>query len=134
MNATNHGNYQSILLNPVSFESNFFFYMNFPGLLYSAYLIERYVGRRFLIGAYLLNCAVSAITTSLYHRQIGFKKVQQRGRIANSNGNITLYLVSMFSFMAPHYRMYVGKTMARSMYFYYLMIFYGVLFFTTHIS
>ena len=68
MNATHLGNYQSILLNPLSFEQNFFFYLNLPGLIYSSLLIERFLGSRYLIGAYLLNCAVAALTTTIYHR------------------------------------------------------------------
>jgi hypothetical protein len=68
MNVLNQGNYQSILLNPLSFEQNFFFFLNFPGLVYASYLIERSLGSRFLLGAYLLDCGVSALTTALYHR------------------------------------------------------------------
>ena len=69
------GNYQSIFLNPVSYESNFFFYLNFPGLVYASFLIERGMGFRFLLAAYLANCLLSAATTVVYHRLIGFKKV-----------------------------------------------------------
>ncbi len=68
MNVLNLGNAQSILLNPLSFESNFFFYLNFPGLVYASFLIERGLGTRFLIGAYLANCIVSAATTIIVHR------------------------------------------------------------------
>ena len=76
MNVLNLHNYQSILLNPISYEQNFFFYLNFPGLIYAAYIIEKAMGSRVLIGAYLMNCTVSALTTAFYHRQIGFKAVQ----------------------------------------------------------
>ena len=70
MNVLNLHNYQSILLNPISYEQNFFFYLNFPGLLYAAYIIEKGMGSRVLIGAYLMNCTVSALSTAFYHRQI----------------------------------------------------------------
>jgi len=40
----------------------------------------------------------------------------------------------MFATIAPHYRIIAGKTMARSFFFYYLPAFYGILFFTKHIS
>ena len=134
MNVTAQGNYQSILLNPISFEQNFFFYLNFPGLLYASYLIERTLGSRYLAGAFLINCAVAALTTSFYHRQIGFKKVQQRGKIANSNGNGTLFITTLFSTLAPHYTIFKGGSMATTIFFYYLAIFYGLLFFTRHIA
>ena len=75
MNVLNLGNYQSILINPVSFESNFFFYLNFPGLVYASFLIERGMGSRFLLAAYLANCLLAAGTTVVVHRQIGFRKV-----------------------------------------------------------
>ena len=68
MNVLNQKNYQSVLLNPVSFESNFFFYTNLPGLVYGAWLIERFMGARTLAISYLLNAAVSAGTTAFYHR------------------------------------------------------------------
>ena len=75
MNVLTNKNYQSILLNPLSFEHNLFFYLSFPGLVYSAFLIEKFLGARYLLGAYLANSVVSAGTTALYHRQIGFKRV-----------------------------------------------------------
>jgi hypothetical protein len=68
MNVLNQKNYQSIFLNPISFERNFFFYMNLPGLVYSAWLIERYLGARTLATSYLLNSLFSAGATALYHR------------------------------------------------------------------
>ena len=92
------------------------------------------MGARVLIGAYLLNCAVSALATSFYHRQIGFRAVQQRGRIANNNGNATLFLSTLFAVIAPQYPVIAGKTMARSFFFYYIPVFYGILFFTKHIA
>ena len=88
------------------------------------------MGSRVLIGAYLLNCTVSALTTAFYHRQIGFRAVQQRGRIANNNGNSALFLSTLFAIVAPQYRVIAGKSMARSFFFYYIPVFYGILFFT----
>lgn len=59
----------------MSYEKNFFFYLNVPGLLYASSLVERALGSRILLGAYIVNCIVAALTTALYHRQIGFKNV-----------------------------------------------------------
>jgi hypothetical protein len=134
MNVLANKNYQSIALNPISYEQNLFFYLSFPGLIYSSYLIERFLGFRYLLGAYVLNSFVSAGTTALYHREIGFKKVQQRGRIANNNGNSALFLSTLFATFLPQYRIYGGKHMATTLFFYYLPIFYCMLFFTKHIA
>ena len=67
-NFYNVGNYQSMFLCPLSFENNMFFYFNLPGLFYSGMLIERFCGPVALIGAYLLNCGVSAAATTIAHR------------------------------------------------------------------
>ena len=75
MNFLANRNYQSLFLCPLSFENNFFFYTNLPGLVYSAYLIEKHLGGRVLFGAYLLNCLASALTTVVVHRKIGYHKV-----------------------------------------------------------
>ena len=75
-NFYNLGRYHCFLLSPLSFEHNFFFYSSLPGLFYSGMLIERYLGARWLLFAYLANCAVSAATTTYVHRKIGFHKVQ----------------------------------------------------------
>ena len=92
------------------------------------------MGARVLIGVYLLNCVVSALVTAFYHRQIGFRAVQQRGRNANNNGNAAFFLSTVFATVAPQYPVIAGKTMARSFFFYYIPVFYGILFFTKHIS
>lgn len=101
-----------------------------PGLLYASSLVERALGSRILLGAYLVNCIVAASTTALYHRQIGFNNVRLRGQNANNNGNSALFMTALFTALVPHYKIKVGKTMARSLYFYYLLIMYGMLFFT----
>lgn len=62
------GHYQSFFLCPLSYENNFFFWMNLPGLFYSGMLIERYAGAKVLLGAYLANCLVSGATTVYHHR------------------------------------------------------------------
>ena len=67
-NFLNMGNYQCMLLSPLSFENNLFFWLNLPGLVYSALLVESAIGSGALIGAYLLNCAVSAAATTIVHR------------------------------------------------------------------
>lgn len=71
-NFYNNTNYQSLFFNPLSFENGMFFWMNLPGLFYAGMLIERFVGPGALIGAYLLNCGVSGLTTAVYHRQMGW--------------------------------------------------------------
>lgn len=134
MNVLNNGNVQSIFLNPISYEQNLFFYLSLPGLAYSGYLIERFLGARYLLGAYLLNSVVAAATTALYHRQIGFRKVQQRGKIANNNGNSALFLSTLFATFLPQYTIYGGKYMATTLFFYYIPLMYCMLFFTTHIG
>ena len=127
-NFYNLGNYQSLFLCPLSYENGMFFGMCLPGLFYTGMLIERILGPSALLGAYLLNCAVSAATTTFVHRQIGFKKVQQRGRFSNTNGTMTLFLTSMFTAMAPSYTLYQGQYLKIG--FLYILAFYGVLFFT----
>ena len=108
--------------------------MNLPGLIYSGMLVERHLGPAILIGTYLLNCLVSAATTTAVHRQIGYHRVLQRGRMANENGNFTLLLTTMFSVAAPNYAIYKGGSFATSFFFYYLLAFYGLLFFTQHLT
>lgn len=75
-------NYHSLLLNPISFESEFHFYTNLPAMFYAGMLIERNLGIYYFTGAYLLNALISAGVTTFYHRQIGYKSVRQRGRMA----------------------------------------------------
>ena len=127
-NFYNVGNYQSLFLCPLSFEHGMFFCMNLPGLFYSGLLIERYLGPAAIIGCYLMNCVVSAGATTAMHRHLGFHKVNQRGRISNTNGNATLFFASMFSAMAPGYNMYSGSYLKIG--FMYVLAFYGILFFT----
>ena len=104
-----------------------FFYLNVPGLMYAGMLIERMCGPAALIGAYLFNCGLSAATTTAVHRQIGYHKVQQRGRLGNTNGNTTLFLTSLFTAMAPEYKLYQGSFL--NITFLYIVAFYAVLFF-----
>lgn len=59
-------NYHSMILQPISFESEFFFYGNVPGLFYAGMLVERHLGMRLLVGAYLANCVLSAATSMIY--------------------------------------------------------------------
>ena len=133
-NFYNLGNYHSLLLSPLSYENNFFFWLTLPGLLYSSFLIEKYLGAGVLVGSYLANCVVSAATTCVVHRQIGFHKVQQRGRVSNMNGNATLFFTTMFTAIAPSYRMFAGKHMATTFFFYYITGIYYLLFFTNHVT
>ena len=54
--------------------------------------------------------------------------------MANENGNFTLMLVTMFSVAAPNYAIYKGGSFATSFFFYYLLAFYGLCFFTQHLT
>ena len=74
-NFYNLGNYQSFFLCPLSYENGLFFGMCLPGLFYAGMLLEKILGPAAILGAYLLNCAVSAGTKTFVHRQIGFQKV-----------------------------------------------------------
>ena len=58
---------------PISFESEFFFYMNLPAMFYSGMLIERYLGPSAFVGIYLANAVSSGLTKIWYERQIGYK-------------------------------------------------------------
>ena len=102
--------YQTLLISPLSYENNFFFYCSLPGLTYSSLLLERYIGGRTLLLCYLANCLASAATTVLVHRKIGFHKVNQRGRMSNTNGNTTLFFSIMFATLIPQYMMMSGKS------------------------
>ena len=133
MNFFKNKNYQTFLLSPLSFENSLFFYTNLPGLVYAGYLIERKFGSKVLMGAYLLNCGASALSTAYVHRKIGYHEVQRRGRFSNTNGNQALYLVSFFTACSPDYRLYYGKYMATNIYFGYVLAAYLMLFFTQHL-
>ena len=67
-NFYNIGNYQCFFLAPLSYENSLFFWMNLPGLFYSGMLVERFCGPAGILAAYLLNCGVSAATTTAVHR------------------------------------------------------------------
>ena len=54
--------------------------------------------------------------------------------MSNTNGNFTLLLTSLFTFLAPNYAVYRGGGMATTIFFYYILAFYGMLFFTEHLS
>ena len=93
-------------------------------------LIERYLGVFKLGGALLINSLVSALTTTIYQRKIGYREVRKRGRMANHNGNVTLFLVSFFSFIHPNYLLYSSKFQVANIYFWYILVIYGVMYFT----
>lgn len=61
-------NYHSLLLQPISFESEFGFYTNLPAMLYASILVERHLGVFFFTGAYLANAVLSAGTQAIYQR------------------------------------------------------------------
>jgi hypothetical protein len=100
-NFLNMKRYWCILTGPLSFENNFYFYANLPGIAYAALITERAFGPQVLIAAYLANCAASALSTVVYQRQVGYKVIQQRGRLSNFNGNLGLFLSTMFATAVP---------------------------------
>lgn len=61
-NFFNNRNYACLFLQPISFESEFFFYANIAPMVYSSILVERHLGVYFWLGAYLLNCVTSAVS------------------------------------------------------------------------
>jgi len=61
-NFYNNKNYACLFLQPISYESEFFFYTNLLPLFYSSLLVERHLGIFFWGGAYLFNCATSALS------------------------------------------------------------------------
>ena len=77
-----HKNYHSLFLQPISWESEFFFYLNMPALFYASMLVERYLGMRTWVMAFTANCVTSALTQVAYQRHVGYKKYQRRGRMA----------------------------------------------------
>ena len=50
--------------------------------------------------------------------------------MANNNGNFTLFLLSFFSALVPNYKIVQGTYMATTFYFYYILIAYGLIYFT----
>ena len=133
MNMLN-GNPQSALFYPISFEIPFYFVANIPGLLLSGFYIEKYFGSKILIGLFLANWWVSAITTAINHRRIGFAEVRRRGRMSNHNGNITLFLSSVLVGWNPNKIIYPGKRSLTTIYFYYIWIAYLIIYFTSVVS
>ena len=51
--------------------------------------------------------------------------------MANNNGNITLFLLSLFTTVAPSYPIFKGRYFASTFFFSYLLIIYGLIYFTT---
>ena len=99
-------------------------------LFVASALVERNLGVFFWVGAYGLNCATSALTSVIYQRQIGYKAVQKRGRMANNNGNATLFFAALFSFLMPNYKIYQGRNAATTFYFGYLFAAMCIIYFT----
>ena len=80
----------------------------------------------------MLNALVSGLVRVLYHRQIGYKKVQQQGRFANYNGNIALFLTAAFTAMLPGYLAYNGKYMATKIPYFGIFLMYCMQVFLEH--
>jgi hypothetical protein len=59
-NFFNNKNYQCLFLQPISFESNFYFYANIVPMFVASMMIERHLGVVYWVGAYLANCLTSA--------------------------------------------------------------------------
>ena len=51
--------------------------------------------------------------------------------MANFNGNNTLFMASLFTFLAPNYKLYTGNFQATTLYFGYILAAYMVIYFTT---
>ena len=54
--------------------------------------------------------------------------------MSNTNGNSTLFLTSLFTCLAPNYALYRGGGIATTFFFYYILAFYGMIFFTNHLT
>ena len=52
--------------------------------------------------------------------------------MSNTNGNITLFLSTMFAAMAPGYKLAGSSTFA--LFFYFIPVFYSILFFFEHLN
>ena len=61
-NFFNLGNYACLFLQPISFESEFFFYANMLPMFVSAMMVERHLGIFYFTGAYLVNAVTSALS------------------------------------------------------------------------
>ena len=103
MNLINNKALHSLILSPISFEHPLYFASNLPGIAMASYLIEtRFGSLRFLL-LYLSNAALSALSTIIWHRHIGFREVRRRGRSANHNGNAGVFLTCAFAFSQTSY-------------------------------
>ena len=132
-NFYNNKNYLCALLNPISFESEYFFYLNMPFMFLSSMLVERNLGIFYWTGAFLTNATVSALTTVGYHRHIGYKEVRKRGRMANFNGNLTLFWSSLFTTLAPNYVL-IGGGAYSTVYFWHVLVMMAAIYFTQYNS
>ena len=54
--------------------------------------------------------------------------------MSNTNGNCVLMLTTLFTAAAPNYTIYKGGSMATTFFFYYILAFYGMVFFTNHLT
>lgn len=128
-NFYNNKNYACFFLQPISYESEFFFWVNVLPLFYASVLVERNLGVFYWGGAYLFNCSTSALSQIVYQRHIGYKEVQRRGRMSNNNGNLTLFFTSLFSAIAPHYRIFGGGQLT-TVYFWHILLAVMIIYFT----
>ena len=123
-------NYHCLLLQPLAFESQFHMLMNLPAMFYSGILIEKHLGIIYFIGIFIANCITSAGVQLWYQRQIGYRDYRRRGRMANFNGNISMFFISFLTGLLPNYKIYSGQKMATTFYFYYLLVAYCLIYFT----
>ena len=48
----------------------------------------------------------------------------------SNNGNSTLFFTTLFAFLAPQYRIFGSGSVLTTFYFWYLLVLYGLLYFT----
>lgn len=61
-NFFNNKNFACLFLQPISYESEFFFYTNLVPMIFSSFLVERHLGIFFWAGSYVVNCLTSALS------------------------------------------------------------------------
>ena len=54
--------------------------------------------------------------------------------MSNTNGNITLYLTTLFAAMAPSYKLASSSIAGLQLYFYFIPLTYCILFFMEHMN
>ena len=82
-----------------------------------------------LLALVLGNAVLSAATTIIWDRQIGYKKKRQRGSISNNNGNLGLFLLCAFACKKPSHMLFNGKTILTKIPFIFLPMIFIMIYF-----